>query len=95
MRCCIVAIVGLLHRQNGWLRRNIQIEGESIAALPASSGLRKTMETYNARLLAAVGHNDKVLHTLFGAPPSFEWPWAAWQWPCHVQTERPTTNPDD
>ena len=22
-----------LHRQNGWLRRNIQIEGESIAAL--------------------------------------------------------------
>ena len=70
-----------LHRQNGWLRRNIQIEGESIAALPASSGLRKTMKTYNARLLAAVGHNDEVLHTLFGAPPSFEWPWAAWQWP--------------
>ena len=39
------------------------------------------METYNARLLTAVGHNDEVLRTLFGAHPSFEWPWAAWQWP--------------
>lgn len=75
------AAAAALHRQNGWLRRNIQIEGESIAALPASSRLRKTMETYNARLLAAAAHNDEALQTLFGAPPSFEWPWATWQWP--------------
>ena len=73
------SVARALHRQNGWLRQNIELEAQSIASLSAGQ-LRARMTTYNAALLAAVDANASVLHTLYGPPPSWSWPALTLPW---------------
>ena len=79
MRRRMGAVARALHRQNGWLRQNIELEAQSIASLSAGR-LRARMTTYNAALLAAVDANASVLHTLYGPPPSWSWPILTLPW---------------
>ena len=74
----MTAVARALHRQNGWLRNNIELEAQHIASLSAGK-LRTRMAAYNAALLAAVDGNTEVLHTLYGPPPSWSWPSLPWE----------------
>ena len=74
----MTAVAKALHRQNGWLRQNIELEAQHIAKLSAGK-LQTRMAAYNAQLVAAVDSNTAALNELFGPPPAWTWPALPWR----------------